>query len=348
MTTPRARWSCGGLERRLARLAAASWLATAALGCVASEQVERLVDGQLRAGRFVDERAYAYYARGRVLELSGANAEALQNYGVAQQYDEKSVELAVRVGATRCALRDSSAFLAFDAARDLDARYAPLWTELSRCYFQEGDRDQALFAAERAVSLDPSGFSSNAQMLTLLRAKHDTGGVRRWYRAFLAQRKPTPSTLGEFVRLTESDPVLLSDLQREHAPEDPFNAGSEPQRRLLLTALAAEDEPQFLALGTELNLGASRLANLALKHGKWQLASRIATRCYAADRTDIDSWVVLLFLSAHQIDETVFKELLDQAPTLPAPLSAESLEMLTLLLNSKVGVSIGSVPASAP
>ncbi len=341
------RWLCC-FHSRIARLAAASWLATASLGCVASEQVERLIDGQLQPGRFVDERAYAYYARGRVLELSGANAEALEYYELAQRYDETSVELAVRVGSTRCSLRDSSAFSAFDAARELNARYAPLWIELSRCYFQDGDLDQALIAAARAVSLDPSGFSSNAQMFTLLRAKHDAAGVRRWYRSLLAQRKPTPSTLGELARLAESDPVLLSELQRESTPGDRVSPESEPQNQLILTALATEDEPRFLALGTKLKLSAARLAHLSLKHGKWQLASRIATRSYAADTTDIDSWMVLLFLSAHQLNETVFKELLLNAPTVPTLLSAESLEMLSLLLKSKIGVAMGPSVTAEP
>ncbi len=336
---------------RIARLVAASCVATASLGCMASEQVERLIDGQVQPGRFVDERAYAYYARGRVLELSGANAEALEYYLLAQRYDESSVELAVRVGSTRCSLRDTSASSAFDAARELDARYAPLWIELSRCYFQDGDQDQALVAADRAVSLDPGGFSANAQMLMLLRAHHDVAGVRRWYRGFLAQTQPTPSTLGEFARLAENDPALLSELQRESPRGDRVRRESAPQLQLLLTALAADDEPRFLALGTELKLKASRLAQLALKHGKWQLASRIATRSYAADPTDIDCWVVLLFLSAHQNDETAFKVLLLNAPSVPTLLSAESLATLALLLKSKTGVAIeGSVAAklSAP
>ncbi|MDX2051422.1 MAG: tetratricopeptide repeat protein [Polyangiaceae bacterium] len=317
-------------------------------GCMAGGQVERLVDGRSQMGGFIDERAYAYYARGRVLELEHSYAEALTYYQLAQEYDPDSVELAVRVGTTLCQLRNSAAFPSFESAKHLDPRYAPLFTELSRCYLLEGDRSEAFAAATKAISLDPNGVGPNQQMLTVLRAENDHLRLSAWYRSLLAQEALDPWKVRQLEYLAASDEQLLAELWLHSKKASRSSAESTKlSDRGLLGALTSGNDTAFLERSRALNLSDERVIGLLARSGKLALATQLAERRYSDSPRDADTWVQLLWLTTLNGDEARFDGLLAAAPTGTTGLSPESRTLLSSILASKAGVISASEPLPA-
>lgn len=311
--------------------------------CFTPDRVERLVDGRSVMGRFVDERAYAYYARGLLLEHDGNLPYALESYQQAQAYDEASVEVSTRIASTLCQLHRTEAFSAFERARDLDASYAPLFTAWSRCYLLIGDKPRAMEAAEAAVSLDPRGVETNQQAVVVLLALGETARFRAWIRGLLAYPSLDEVTLRWLTELGETDLMVRDEVRLHRRQREPERAARlRANERTLFEALVAGDEARFTGLGKAQKMRDSELASFAFKAGSLSVARRVAERSYAADRSDGDSWIVLLALAAFDADTAHFEQLLRDAPSSPNGLRADSAEFLQALLESKTGTAFNA------
>jgi tetratricopeptide (TPR) repeat protein len=144
---------------RLTRLAApaCAYLVLATVTGCTSSTVVRVIDGTPVAGRFVSDRAYAYYARAADAEARGDLPDALGAYEAAAAEDD-GAEIWTRIGAVRCALLGAAGDGVADAwrrAEAIDASYEPLWRERARCALAAGKPADALALSERAVALDP-------------------------------------------------------------------------------------------------------------------------------------------------------------------------------------------------
>ena len=92
-----------------------------------------MVDGYIISGQPVAPQAYAAYFDGKLKELSGDLAGALESYRTATEFEDSDPEVWTSVGRMACLLDLSSADDDFTRALELDPKYAPAWIERSAC-----------------------------------------------------------------------------------------------------------------------------------------------------------------------------------------------------------------------
>lgn len=299
---PPARW----------RLASCCAICLGSLGCANSAATERIFDGRIVVGAYIEPAAYAAYAEGSYLEAQGRWPQAEQAYEKALEYDGDSPSIWTRLGALRCRERLSLALDAFErAARAKD--YAPVWLERALCLERHGEAGQALAAAERAVQLDPLSSETNLLIADVYTRQGRPELARAWLFAWTLFSPEAESHWRDVeeraVRL--GDGTLASLARAGRARRDTVGEAERPAPRPLAAVDAAKlggalgsGNLDVARIGaSELGLGPVELAVDALSRGEPALAASQAELVVHADPTRGDALVVALFAAASLGDE---------------------------------------------
>ena len=158
-----------------------------------------MFDGVEVQGRFINDWAYASYARGVESEARGQHDGALHFYDEALAQDPESVELWTRVGAVRCRLDRPDWASAFSEAEELNPRYEPLWRERALCAKQRSDVPLALAHARKAVAADPHRAETVLLLVRLLDESDQSEEAERWLRS-LAVSQPSSTNVWRAIR----------------------------------------------------------------------------------------------------------------------------------------------------
>jgi tetratricopeptide (TPR) repeat protein len=279
------------LNEGVVRLAP-SLLCLLALGCGGAHRVDRIVDGEMRAGRFVSHVAYAAYAEGTLLEADGDLRAAREAYRRALEADPKSVELLTVLGAIDCRLFPQAPWSFLDAARQRDASYEPQWRHRAECHRLRGELDAARAALMQALALDPERVETSERMLSLLEAAGESSEARRWLRAltllFPERREVRRAELAYAERNGEK--IAERDAERALAR----SAGDEVcDLRSLDQALLADDLVAANRCALALGMDASVVAFRALSLGKRTLAAQQGRAAAARDPRDPNAAVAV-------------------------------------------------------
>ena len=179
-------------------------------GCPGGKVV-RVYDGVEKEGRFINDWAYASYARGVEWEARGRPEEALQFYDEAIDQDPESVAIWTKIAALRCRLNRGDAQNAFDAGMERNAQYAPLWAARARCAAARGRGEEALGHARIAVALDPEDDETALLFVRLATAQGKHEVAERWLRSLVA-RSPRSRKVWQGVAAfaKQRDPTWLT------------------------------------------------------------------------------------------------------------------------------------------
>jgi len=153
----------------------AALLALLLTACASTARVERVYEGRLLRGRFVEPRAYAAFLRGAIAEASGDLRGALEGYQAAADLDPGGPEVWTRLGAVRCSAdpRDPRADEAFGRALARDDGYGRAWEAKAKCAVTRGDGAGSVAAAARAARVDASADEANVLLARSAGADHD-------------------------------------------------------------------------------------------------------------------------------------------------------------------------------
>jgi hypothetical protein len=174
-------------------------------GCAGGDVV-RLFSGMEVRGRFINDWAYASYARGVESEARGRDEDALRFYGEAEEQDPASVEIWTRLGAVRCRLGLADADAAFVEALERDDSYEPLWRERARCAEAKGDLEGALALGRRSVELDPTSEPAVVAFARQAARSGHNAEAERWLRSAVSPdrgrcgRRSPPTRRGPTTR----------------------------------------------------------------------------------------------------------------------------------------------------
>src|SRR5262249_33837438 len=128
--------------------------------------VQRVVNGRVVEGTYVEPEGYAAFLRGAIAESAGDAKGALAAYEEAARYDDGDPEVWTRIGDVRCRAegprRDPSADAALKHAVHIDPAYGPAWPARARCALARGDAAGAAEAAARAADADPLAVEPDA------------------------------------------------------------------------------------------------------------------------------------------------------------------------------------------
>lgn len=285
-------------------------------GCAAFESpVARTVNGVTTEGRFIEPDAYALYALGALREARGEWRAALGFYERAREIDDRGPEIATRIGAVACRLRDIQlSNQAFTRAERADASYGPLWFELARCRQLRGELEAAHAAALEAVRLDPERDEASLLAADIAEARGDAAAAFR-LRDALATRAPDSVVVHR--NLLESARRARDDARVQRASE-------------ALQRLAARTQTRPTRQGVAQALRALELGDL-------ETAKSEASVLLQADPSNGDALVVALAVADLMQDQHAFDQLLDGAARPGRAASEEVLTTLAALLSRRVG-----------
>ena len=146
-------------------LPVAAVLALLASACIRQPAVQRVYDGDVIVGAFVEpsKEAYASVLLARIAEAGGHWPDAVQAYEEAASHAPRSPEVWTRIGDVRCQAnpRDPGADQALEHALRLDPQYARAWAARARCAQARGDEAGSKAAAMRAAEIDPAADGAN-------------------------------------------------------------------------------------------------------------------------------------------------------------------------------------------
>lgn len=316
-----------------------------AVACSSLRTTERVFNGQVVEGHYIESEAYAAYIEGAYREARGEWTQAEQAYRRALRSDSQSPQIWTRLGALAC--RDSlpRAQEHFERALALEP-FAPAWTERARCLAARQRPREALEAALNGARLDPRGASSNLLLIRLYRETAQPQLARAWLFAWLLldpELETRAEQLSQEVRLLEDDELTLlaaATLQRHvgrgHAPLQPLTLAQMHTSPALQGALRAGELERARALASEAGLSPLTLATLALESGHTRLALEQAELLVRANPHDAAALITGLVAAALEGDERRFRELLrcTQSDELPP---RELAQRLAGLLRDKVG-----------
>ncbi|HTV20729.1 MAG TPA: tetratricopeptide repeat protein [Polyangiaceae bacterium] len=286
------------------------------LGCGTTQSTQRVFDGHLVVGPYVEPEAYAAFAEGTYLEARGEWEAAASAYRRARTRDPDSPSIAARLGAIACRTSLEAGLDELQTsgiARD----YAPAWAERARCLLAHHDRPRALEAAQRAVMLDPSNPDANLSIAQIHREQGHPDRARAWLFAW-ALGDPDAAAyrdaIEEQARLLDDAAlaVLVATRGRQHAEE----AGS------------VEDVAP---------LSPTELAERAIARGEPEAASQHAALALQANPEDADAAIVALFAASLELDEARFLELLRALRTGKEAPGADASAWMAELLRARVG-----------
>jgi hypothetical protein len=261
-------------------------------GCARAPLVERVYEGHVVEGRYIEPEAYAEFLRGAIAEADGDTRGALEAYWNAGRIDPSGPEIWTRIASVRCAInpRDTGADQDLTRALAIDERYARAWAVKAQCSLARGDEVGARAAGLRAAELDPSadgvnvllarasGPSRDASSRDALIALTVTARDRRTAWAALATWAEAHGDIAlwasAFEALAKIDPARRESVAR--AAEDLAGAGEIGVARAVAAAAAAAD-PQ--PLSDEHHPLAARLAlDEAIGRGDVDDVRRVTTR----------------------------------------------------------------------
>lgn len=264
--------------------------------------VVRSFGGVEAHGHFINDWAYASYARGVESEARGRHDDALFFYEEAIEQDPESPELWVRLGAMRCRLKLSRAEDAFAEAEDRDPSYEPLWRERAACAARSGETDLALAHIERAVALDPGRDETVLALVALLDRAGRHEDAERWLRSLVA-RSPNSAAAWQAVvaHAHERNPAWLAVARSElarlapgiDAPPPALRRKPSGSWRSVDEALIAGSLDDARTRAREGHLDTRLLAARAIFVGRPLLAFEEAELRLGADPDDSDARVAL-------------------------------------------------------
>lgn len=286
------------------------------LGCASTQTTQRVFDGHLVVGPYIEPEAYAAFAEGVYLEARGEWEAAASAYRRARSRDPDSPGIAARLGAIACRTSLEAALDEFQTsgiARD----YAPAWAERARCLIAHRDPTRALESARRAVMLDPNNPDANLSIAQIHREQGQPDTARAWLFAW-ALGDPEAAAHRDAIEqqarlLGDEALVLLITKRGRPTPEEPAGA---------------EDGP---------SPAPAELARLAIARGEPDVASGHATLALDANPADADATIIALFAASLELDEPRFLELLRRVRTSARAPGADASAWMAELLRARVG-----------
>jgi tetratricopeptide (TPR) repeat protein len=314
---------------KLPALAVATCLASLATGCIWTEgSVTRIYAGKTKEERFIVPEAYAHYTEAQLLETSGDDAAAEQEYLQAVDLDPDSVDIWTRLGAVRCRL-ESDFDAAFGNAESLDRDYAPLWRERSICALSRNDSQHAIEWGKRAIALDPDDARSS---LAVTRALEKAGQIQeaaRWKLALQLRDPGGPSF----------EAAVQNLIQKGKRPaRSKASISTRPGRKDVDHALLHDSPKRARELALKSGVPVSELAMRAAALGLTEIAATESRRVLDADPDDSDAWIAALVAADLAHDEERFLTatgLLGSEPLAPGPLGRR---LLVELLARRISI----------
>jgi hypothetical protein len=233
------------LGRSLPLLCACGWFV---IGCGSHQTTQRVFDGHLVVGPYVEPEAYAAFAEGVYLEERGDPQGAMRAYRRAQDLDSDSPAIAARVGALLCKSHVEDGLAALETsgvARD----YAPAWAERARCLHGHGRPEEALEAARRAVMLAPSHPDANLLAAQIYRERGEPDRARAWLLGWVTGdpgARAHREAIAEQARALGDEALAswVSSLSRDDAELPPEDLRGGAQGPAAAASLADATEPE--------------------------------------------------------------------------------------------------------
>ena len=303
-------------------LPVAAGLALLASACIRQPAVQRVYDGDVIVGAFVDPEAYASVLRGAIAEAGGHWPDALQAYEEAASHAPRSPEVWTRIGDVRCQAnpRDPGADQAIERALRLDPQYARAWAVRARCAQARGDEAGAKAAATLAAEIDPAADGANVllaradgradvstreRLVALTATARDPvvawdalatwaearGDVALWSRALVELARRAPAQRDRIAGAAENlaGAGALGEARAVaaaavDAAAEPMGPGRGLAARLALDeAIARHDADALRSRTTRGRLALDEAAGRALLAGETTLARALADEEVAAD-----------------------------------------------------------------
>jgi hypothetical protein len=264
------------VRRRAARFGAAALLF--ATSCASTVPVERVYDGRVVDGRYVEPAAYAAYLRGAIAESGGDLGRALAAYTEAAHADPQSVETAQRIAHVRCAI---------------DPR---------ECGPRRADDDSPPASRERAIaraltSADPA--TAWDALLVWARRRDDVAlaafALARVAAADPSRRDEVAAAAEELASLGQVAAARAVAASAFDAADAPFSDERRPLARRLAVdeAIVRGDADVTRQRATRARIGPDEAAARALLHDQPALALDLAMESARADPDDLGSCLVL-------------------------------------------------------
>lgn len=270
-------------------------------GC-GHEQVVRVMDGDTVVGRFIDERAYDSYLRGAILEHEGRLEEAEAAYQVAHDIDLDGAAPLVRLAAVRCARGDAGALKraeeAFEAAEQVERRYAPLYTERARCWMLRSQPQKAQADARTAMSLDPKDEDTTVVLARSLESLGKLPEAVDLLVGFVVWRPQAPMVWSELDAISRKSPSAVEPWlgrirTRNAEPKSVPHVATPEALARIDQAIASGDVATAREEALRARLGASAIALRAAALGQWTVSIDEAVVILSADPEDADARVAL-------------------------------------------------------
>ena len=322
----------------------AALLAALGLAGCTEAGVIRVIDGREVEGRFISERAYAFYARAADGEAHGDLETALAAYGAAAAEDEGSAEIWTRIGAVRCELKGQRGDPdeAFSRAEEYDADYEPLWRERARCAFAAGRFDAALAASARAVELDPEREDAAILHARALEKLSRGDEARRELVALTIRHPATAQGWAALAALSGTGPGRRATDAGPGRRSTEAGAGRSAQADPLAAiddALAAGDLAGARRQARSARVPGADLAVRAAALGQFDLAREQAELVLGADPLDGGARIALAVAADLLGDTATLDQTMAGAPVaLPAPPSRLARLLFAELLDRRVGL----------
>jgi tetratricopeptide (TPR) repeat protein len=297
-----------------ARLASLGACVLGLLGCGSTQSTQRVFQGHVVVGPYVEPEAYAAFAEGVYLEQRGDWDRAASAYRRARARDPNSPGIAARLGAIACRTSLEAALDEFQTS-GFAREYAPAWAERARCLLAHRDPTRALESARRAVMLDPSNPDANLAIALIHREQGRPELARAWLFAWALgdpDASAYRSAIAQEARLLGDGALaLLIDRSGEHPRDD--SGGPE-----------AAPPP-------------TRMAQRAIARGEPAAAAQHAALALDADPEDADALVLALLAASLESDEARFAELLVRARASAMPPESDAAAWMAELLRARVG-----------
>lgn len=289
-------------------------------GCV-RENVVRVFDGREVGGRWVSAEAYAAFTEASLEESRGNRAAAAAAYERAVAEDPKNALAWGRLGVLRCTADPAAADSAFSRAEALEPDLESPWIARAECALGRRDARSAAAYARKAAELSPADHEASSLLATALERSGDALGARRWRRGM--------------------------DLVSGPAGEPTWPRHYSTTRETLERALDDADSMAIERAAVSARIGTAELSLRAVRRGRVELASELATRVLEADPRESDARIAALSSADLGRDEEAFIRWSKAVPAgqnPPSPLGAEVMEEL---IGRRVGPDMARAWASA-